>query len=65
MENATRTDIRHLLRNFGIQADEAIVEHVKRMVSDEPRRLRITVEDVTGAPESPTKVFEIEGEVRG
>ena len=67
MEDSSRNDIRHLLKTFGIQADEAIITHMARTSGDQPLRLRLTLEDLTDYGDRPPPEplhLEIEGEVR-
>jgi hypothetical protein len=47
MEENSRKDIRRLLKTFGIQADEAIVEHLAKNSQVNSLHLRITLEDLT------------------
>jgi hypothetical protein len=68
MNDATRDDIRRLLKNFGIQADDAIQAYLDRFPESIPSiHLRITLEDLTdyGAePPAGELHLEIEGTVR-
>ncbi len=67
MENTSRDDIRTLLKNFGIQADEAIIKHLALTPGDQPLQLRITLEDRTSYGEALPKEalhLTIEGEIR-
>lgn len=65
MEDNARQDIRRLLKSFGIQADEAIMEHLAQHPI--PLKVRIVLEDVTEygntPPAHPLRV-EVEGEIR-
>jgi hypothetical protein len=72
MDNSTREDIRRLLKNFGIQADEAIMAHLERLPEGTTLQLRMTLEDLTVYPPEHTRQhpgeilhLEIEGQVRG
>jgi hypothetical protein len=69
MSDASREDIRRLLKNFGIQADDAIQAHLDRNPADiPPLHLRITLEDLTDYGDHPPAEelhIEIEGTVRG
>ena len=47
MDEDSRKDIRRLLKTFGIQADEAIVEHLAQHPQVEKLHLRVTLEDLT------------------
>ena len=68
MSEDARTDIRRLLKRFGVQADEAVVRHLERRPAARPLRLRCTLEDCTDygadAPAAPLAVA-VEGEVGG
>ena len=68
MSDATREDIRRLLKNFGIQADDAIQAYLDRLPGGIPSiHLRITLEDLTEYGDEPPvgKLhLEIEGSVR-
>lgn len=67
MEESSRNDIRKLLKNFGIQADEAIVAHLARNPGGTPLHLRLTLSDLTNYGDSlpdHSLHLEIEGEVR-
>ncbi|MCS6845245.1 MAG: hypothetical protein NZ528_13135 [Caldilineales bacterium] len=67
MEESSRTDIRRLLKEFGVRADEAIVAHLARNPEGGPLRLRLTLEDLTDygdrPPARPLSLV-VEGEVR-
>jgi hypothetical protein len=67
MEEFGRTDIRSLLKSFGIRADEAIIAHLARNPEQNSLRLRLVLEDLTDysdpLPKEPLHV-EMEGEVR-
>lgn len=68
MEDNARQDIRRLLKTFGIQADEAIMEHLTQQEGMTALQLRVTLEDVTDYGDNPpTKPLrlEIQGEVKG
>ena len=67
MNDTTRNDIRKLLKNFGIQADEAISAHLGSLPASQPLHVRITLEDLTDyGPTPPNEELhlEIEGEIR-
>lgn len=67
MAEETQTDIRKLLKRFGVEADRAISEYVKEVPGDKPLKLRITLEDMTDYDDdTPTEwlYVEVEGEVR-
>lgn len=67
MDEDSRTDIRKLLKSFGIQADEAILTHLADDSGDSPLHLRITLTDLThygdNQPASPLHL-EVEGIIR-
>jgi hypothetical protein len=66
MEGSTRDDIRSLLKEFGVRADEAIVTHLARNQGLESLQLRLTLEDLTEyreiSPEIPLSLT-VEGEI--
>jgi hypothetical protein len=67
MEESTRNDIRKLLKLFGVQADEAITNHLERNPGREPLHLRISLEDLTDYGDSPPDEelrLEIERQIR-
>ncbi|MEW5986689.1 MAG: hypothetical protein AB1791_08655 [Chloroflexota bacterium] len=67
MEESSRTDIRRLLKTFGVQADEAIISHLARNPGVGPLRLRLTLHDLTDYGDHvPNGIlqFEVEGEIR-
>jgi hypothetical protein len=67
MEESSRTDIRRLLKSFGVQADEAIITHLARASWDRPLRIRLVLQDLTDYGSSPPEkplYFEIDGEIR-
>lgn len=67
MEDQTRHDIRRLLKSFGIQADEAIMEFVSRYPGTTPLRVRITLQDMSEYSDTPPGqplFMEIEGEIQ-
>lgn len=48
MDEETRNDVRRLLKTFGVQADEAIMNYLDHAPGNGPLTLRLTLEDVTG-----------------
>jgi hypothetical protein len=66
MEGTARDNIRSLLKEFGVRADEAIVTHLAKYQELEYLHLRITLEDLTPTqenfPVSPLSLT-VEGEV--
>ena len=67
MEKSSRSDIRSLLKTFGIQADEAIVAHLARNPRVGPLHLRLQLTDVTDygdqTPDQPVNLT-VEGTIR-
>jgi len=67
MQETSRDDIRRLLKQFGIRADEAVIAHLARTSGDGPLRVRLTLEDRTDYGNNPPETLlhlEIEGEIR-
>lgn len=67
MEESSRSDIRRLLKVFGVQADETIVAHLARHPAAAPLHLRLRLEDLTdygSQPPAEPLHLEIEGMVR-
>jgi hypothetical protein len=67
-EDSSRSDIRRLLKSFGVKADEAIVGHLARLPAGRPLQLRVTLEDLTDYGDSPPKrplAVAVTGQVRG
>jgi len=67
MEEFRREDIRHLLKTFGIQADQAITDYLESQPGLRPLTLRVILEEVTDYDDSPPLQrlrVEIEGQVR-
>ncbi|MGA2110807.1 MAG: DUF6494 family protein [Anaerolineales bacterium] len=67
MDDDTRMDIRKLLKEFGIKADEAITAHLAHLSSPGPLRVRLVLEDETdyhGKGPQPPLHLEIRGEVK-
>jgi hypothetical protein len=67
MEESSRSDIRRLLKIFGVRADEAVIAHLTRHPVGGPLHLRLRLEDLTdygGDPSVQPLQLEIEGEVR-
>lgn len=67
MNDTTRSDVRRLLKTFGVSADEALTAHLKRNLSVEKLRVRVTLEDLTDYDDSPPPEslhLEIEEEIR-
>lgn len=67
MEESSRTDIRRLLKTFGVQADEAMVTHLALHPELDRLHIRLVLEDITDYGDSPVAEklhLEIEGEIR-
>ena len=66
-DDSPRSDIRRLLKTFGIQADEMIIAHLARNPAAPELKLRISLTDLTDygarSPDRPLLV-EIEGTIR-
>jgi len=66
-DDTSRSDIRRLLKIFGVKADEMIITHLIRNPQAGPLRLRITMEDLTEygetLPEKPLH-YVVEGTIR-
>ena len=67
MQEETYKDIRRLLKNFGMLADENIVAHIEKLASHGLLHIRLSLEDLTDyaghSPPEPLQM-EIEGDVR-
>lgn len=67
MDDPTRSDIRSLLKSFGIQADEAISDHLARNPGIGPLHVRIALTDLTdygvSSPDQPLHLV-LEGTIR-
>jgi hypothetical protein len=66
MDGSARDDIRSLLKEFGVRADEAIVTHLARNQDLENLQLRLILEDLTDyggvSPEISLSLM-VEGEI--
>ena len=66
MVGSSRDDIRSLLKEFGVRADEAIVTYLARNPNLELLQLRLTLEDLTDygdlSPAHPLSLT-VEGEI--
>jgi len=66
MEDNSRKDIRALLKTFGVQADEAIVQHLARNPATRMLKLKISLQDQTDygslQPDS-VLTLEVRGEI--
>jgi hypothetical protein len=66
MRSNAHDDIRKLLKEFGLTADETVSAYIIESKPSRPLKLRILLEDVTPydtTPAEPLRV-EVEGEVR-
>jgi hypothetical protein len=64
MRSETHDDIRRLLKQFGLTADETISAYIIENKPTQPLRLRIVLEEVSpGDVVTPLRV-EVEGEVK-
>ena len=67
MDDSSRSDIRSLLKAFGIQADETIVAHLARNPGAGPLHIALQLTDLTDygdtPPDQPLELT-VEGTVR-
>ena len=64
MKSETHDDIRRLLKQFGLTADETVSAYIVENKPTQPLRLRIVLEEVSqGEGVTPLRV-EVEGEVK-
>jgi hypothetical protein len=66
MEESSRSDIRRLLKSFGVKADEAMITHLALHPKLERLNVRLVLEDITDysdAPGTQPLHLEVEGEV--
>ncbi len=65
MEESRRSDIRRLLKTFGVKADEAIIQHMTRNPGSSPMCVRIVLEEIPepGGSTEPLR-FSVEGSIR-
>lgn len=67
MDDSSRSDIRKLLKMFGIQADEAIIAHLARNPGVGPLHVQMQLTDLTDydatPPDQPLSLI-VEGTVR-
>lgn len=67
MDDSSRSDIRSLLKTFGIQADEAIVAHLARNPGVGPLQIKLQLTDLTDyGDQTPGQPLEltVEGAIR-
>lgn len=66
MEDNSRKDIRALLKTFGVQADEAIVQHLARNPATRMLKIKISLQDQTdygGLQPDRALTLEVQGEI--
>ena len=63
MKSETHDDIRRLLKQFGLTADETLSAYIVENKPTQPLRLRIVLEEITDVGASPLRV-EVEGTVK-
>ena len=66
MEDNSRKDIRALLKTFGVQADEAIVQHLARNPATRRLKLKVSLQDQTdygGSQPDSVLTLEVQGEI--
>ena len=66
MSEQTQTNIRKLLKTFGVQTDQAIAAHLEANPTVEKLHLRLVLEDLTDYGDAPPIVpltVVVEGEV--
>lgn len=65
MPSTAHDDIRKLLKEFGLTADETVTAYLIEEKPSHPLRLRITLQDVTQYSKPPSRELrvEVEGEV--
>lgn len=67
MNSSARDDIRRLLKEFGVKADETVIMHLTRNEGVDSIDVRLTLEDLTdygGSPPQPPLELSIEGTIR-
>jgi len=66
MEENTQSDIRKLLKTFGVKADQVIRAHLERNPDVAVIQLRLVLQDLTAYSQEPAEPLhiEVEGEVR-
>lgn len=66
MNDNVRNQIRKLLKNFGIMADEALTTHLSQLTTGRPVHVRITLQDLTDYGDAPPEEVlhvEIDGRI--
>jgi len=67
MEESGRTDIRRLLKTFGVQADKAMAAYMALHPELDRLHIRLVLEDITDYGDTPVAQplhVEVEGEIR-
>jgi hypothetical protein len=67
MDGSARDDIRRLLKEFGIKADESVVAHLARQTDLDSIDIQLTLEDLTDYGASPPDIplqLKIEGTIK-
>ena len=67
MEGSTRDDIRSLLKEFGVRADEAMITHLARNPDIDTLLIRLNLEDLTEYGEAspvPSLSLTVEGVIK-
>lgn len=67
MSNEHRDEIRRILKNFGIQADEVLTRHLAQPISAPQVRILIRLSDITDYGENPPDIpleLELEGVIQ-
>lgn len=67
MSDNTRSDIRRLLKTFGVKADETLTEYLEQNQNVDRIHVRVTLEDLTEYESSPPAEplhLQIEEEIR-
>jgi len=59
MRNGAHDDIRRLLKEFGLTADETVSAYLIENKPKQQMRLRITLEDLTDYSEAPPKPLRV------
>jgi hypothetical protein len=64
-EDSSRSDIRRLLKIFGVKADETIIQYLARNPDGDPLRVRLVLEEISepGHKAEPLH-FSVEGLIR-
>ena len=67
MSDNTRSDIRRLLKSFGVKADETLTAYLEQNQNVDRLHVRVTLEDLTEYENSPPEEplhLQIEEEIR-